>query len=378
MNETIRDDILDYKGIFYDSKKNTYTIDFFKTIEGKRVHIFGSNYPSENIALEYKRILLERKTQELAHHSSKQMSFAEFFEKFIEYRSHHVRYSSLSQANTVYHKYFMRHKDAPASTLLGHFEMNDVYQDVIYDNELSPSWKNRIIGILRGFTTCAFKWKIIDSETHQDLMSLLENVPEGKRKVERPIWTTHEEARFLSVIDNPTHKVMFTLFLELGARLGEFLGITWDVYDGKRGTIAICKQLLHGSQKHYELSEILKTKESYRVCKLKKETKEMLNDYKKVQPPSPYMFCSSLNPSQPFSKAAFRKYFNLYMEESGVKRITPHCVRHGRATKMLKVCKNMLEVKAVAKYMGHSPMILLNVYSHSDDSIIDKVLKRLG
>ena len=40
--------------------------------------------------------------------------------------------------------------------------------------------------------------------------------------------------------------------------------------------------------------------------------------------------------------------------------------------------ENMLEVKAVARYMGHSPTILLNVYSHSDDSIIDKVLKRLG
>lgn len=363
------------KGIYYDERKQSYTVDFFKTVKGKRIHVYGSNYPDIEVALKSKEVLLNRKIKEA--NNSKQVSFEEFFKKYIEYRSHHVRYSSLSQATTVYHKYFIEDKDKSVRDLLGFINLTRIYDEVIYDASLSPSWKNRIIGILRNMCSCAFKWKVIDSDTHQDDIALLENIPERRKKIERPIWSKNEETKFLGVINDPTHKVMFSLFLELGARISEFLGLTWDVYDGKKGTIAICKQLLHASQKTFVLSDILKTKESYRICKLRKEMKDMLNEYRKAQQKSSYLFCSNQDPALPYSKAAFRKLFHHYIDKAGIKRITPHCVRHAKATKLLKVCKNMIEVKAVAKYMGHSPTILLDVYSHSDDSIIDKVLKRL-
>ena len=374
MNETQAINGSNYTGIHFDESKGTYTVDFIKTINGKRVHIHGSNYPDIESALENKRFLLEKKNQSI---SLQEMTFEVFFSRFISYRSLHVRDSSISQATTVFNKYFKTRKQEKASALLDHQELEGIYENIIYDAEISASWKNRIIGVLRSMISFAFRCKIISSSSYQDGVALLENIPEGRRTIERSIWTKTEEERFLSYIDNPIHRVMFTLFIELGARIGEFLGLTWDVYDGRKGTITICKQLLHASQKTYVLSEQLKTKDSYRICQLRRETKEMLNAYRKENPDSIYMFVSSQDASLPFSKAAFRKAFEYYIQKSGVKRITPHCVRHARATKMLKVCKNMLEVKAVAKYMGHSPTILLDVYSHSDDALIDKVLKRL-
>lgn len=361
-------------GIYFDDAKKTFTVDLIKTIHGKRVHIHGSNYPDLESAITSKEELIKSKVNAF---STENISFELFFAKYVSYRKKHVRDSSISQAMTVYHKYFFSRRPENASSLLSYESLEIIYESIVYDSNLSSSWKNRIIGIIRGLAAFAFRHKVISSSTYQDIASLLENIPENRKKNERPIWNKTEEERFLSCIDNPTHKIMFNLFIELGTRLGEFLGLTWDVYDGKRGTITICKQLLHASQKTYVLSEQLKTKDSYRVCQLKRETKEILNNYRKTCANQQYMFVSPINPNLPFSKAAFRKTLEHYIKKSGVKRITPHCVRHARATKLLRVCKNMIEVKAVAKYMGHSPTILLDIYSHSDDAIIDKILKRL-
>lgn len=285
---TTQNTIANEKGIFFDEKKQTYGVDYCKTIQGKRVHIHGSNFLTKEEAMDEKRRLLRRKAKEMEIIAGKQISFESFFNRYLEYRSHHVRYSSLSQATTVYHKYFVSMKDRPIYDVINESEISAIYNEVIFDGNLCPSWKNRIIGIIRGFVSSAFKWKMISSETHQDLMSILENIPEGRCKVERPIWTKQEEQRFLSVIENPIHKIMFNLFLELGTRISEFLGITWDAYDGKKGCIHICRQLLHASQKRYVLSDVLKTKESYRTCKLKKEMKESINQYRKACESSPY------------------------------------------------------------------------------------------
>ena len=364
-------------GIHYDEIKQSYTVDFIKTIHGKRCHIYGSGYPTLEVAIKAKESLFKTKTDEENAKQGTQISLKTFFERYLQYRKRHVRYSSIKQAETTYHKYLSCYENEKASSILRIKYMMGIYESIIYDDKICPSWKNRIIGILRSMISIAFRWKIINADSYQETISTLENIPEDKRKVERPIWTSSEEERFMSTIDHHDHYVMFSLFLELGARLGEFLGLTWDIYDGKKGKITICKQLLHGSQKTFELSDRLKTKESYRVCKLRKKTKEMLNEYKKMHPDTKYIFSSNQDSTLPYSKAAFRKLFNHYIDLAKVKRITPHCVRHARATKMLKVCKNMLEVKAVARYMGHSATILLDVYSHSEDSVLDKVLKRL-
>ena len=364
-------------GIRFDEKKQSYTVDYIKTIHGRRCHIHGSNFPTLVEAIEAKEKLTKARIEEENAKQGAKINLKSFFERYLQYRKRHVRDSSIKQAETTYHKYLKSYDNEKASSIFQIEYMMGIYESIIYDDQICPSWKNRIIGILRSMVSIAFRWKIILPETYQETLSMLENIPEDKRKVERPIWNASEEERFMSVIDHHDHYVMFSLFLELGARLGEFLGLTWDVYDGKKGKITICKQLLHGSQKTFELSDHLKTKESYRVCKLKKDTKEMLNEYKKMHPDTKYIFSSNQDHALPFSKAAFRKLFNHYIKLAKVKRITPHCIRHARATKMLKVCKNMLEVKAVARYMGHSATILLDVYSHSEDSVLEKVLKRL-
>lgn len=364
-------------GIKFEEDKGTYKIDLIRTVDGRRVHIYASNIADYSTAVKTKEKLLQERIRESQLKVQNQMSFQDFFKQYKNYRRLHVRESSIRQAETVVHKYFGGDYEASAGNVLSYPSMIGIYRKVVHDEHLSDVWKNKIIGVLRSFNANAFKWKVIDSETYQDVMGALENIPESHRRAEKLIWSASEEKRFLSCIEDPFHKVMFTLFMELGARLGEFLGLTWDVYDAKKGCIKICKQLINASQKNYVLSDKLKTKDSYRVCKLSKPTKTLLDEYHATRASNIYMFPSLQNASLPFSKAAFRKQFEKYIALSKVRRITPHAIRHAKATKLLRVCRNMLEVKAIARFMGHSASILMDIYSHSEDATIEAVLKRL-
>ena len=307
-----------------------------------------------------------------------EQTFSSFFADYISYRSTRVRESSIIQAKTVYGKYLTSLHHKGIKEAFSEKNMRGVYSNIV-SLTICDSWKNRIIGILRSMCKTAFAWKKIPSESYQDVMSILDNVPESKPKpLEKVIWTKKEEAKFLSSIHDQPTKVMFTLFIALGARLSEFLGLTWDCFDARKGTITIKQQLAHNSQKHFELIYFLKTKESYRVCKLDKDTRDILLDYRKsVAKPKGFIFRSPADPSMPMSKACFRNKLKKYIKISKVRPITPHGVRHTKASNLMKVCINMIDVIAVAKYMGHTPSVLLNTYSHEQEKTIDAIIKRL-
>ena len=307
-----------------------------------------------------------------------QESFDSFFDAYLKYRSLHVRESSLTQAKTVRNKYLIEWAGKPFDQALNPKNVGDVYRIIAENETLCPAWKNRIFGVLKSMVTYAFKTKRIESSTYQDCMAIIDYLPENRfDKKEKQIWTPREEGKFLAAIVDENHKVMFRLFIELGARISEFLGLTWDCFDGRKGSITIKQQLLHNSQKTFVVSPMLKSNESYRTCRIDPELKNDLMAYRKrVGHNKGFMFRSPADDSMPLSKMAFRCLFKKYIRLSGVKRITPHAIRHARASKLLKACRNMLDVVAVARYMGHSPSMLMDTYSHSQESTINAIIKR--
>ena len=44
----------------------------------------------------------------------------------------------------------------------------------------------------------------------------------------------------------------------------------------------------------------------------------------------------------------------------------------------MKVCKNMDEIKAAAKFMGHSVTMMMETYAHSEEKTIETLIKRMS
>lgn len=354
-------------------KDGRYLIDCIKVRNGKRIHIFSSGYLTLEDAIADLPHVIEEKTSI----SNIGLTFGEFLKRFTDYRLLHVRHSSVQFGSSVARVYLKEWSRLDVKVALTYENMSKVYSTLLSKN-CSPEWKNRAFGVIRQMAETAFKWKLVDANVYQDALAILENIPENRKaKKEKLIWTKKEIEKFLSVIEDKHDKILFELFLALGARIGEFMGLTWDCVDLKKGCIEIKQQLIYADVGKWVLSDELKTRESYRVCRLPNKIINMLKEYKEEGNGEGFLFHSALSKDYPLSKASFRHKFYRYIELSGVKRVTPHSIRHRKATDLMAVCKNMEEVKAAARYLGHSATMMIDTYGHSGKSATDAILRRL-
>ena len=355
----------------------TFTIDCVKTIAGRRIHIFASGYKTlEEAQIDQPRVI-EKRIHPRGSARILGSSLASFLKEYEEYRLLHVRNSTVSFGRSAIRSFFLYDQNAPVSAAFQYDYMRDVYQKILL-REGTPEWKNRVFGIFRHMAETAFKWRCLSADAYQDVVSIFENIPENRgAKKERPIWTKKERERFLDVIDDDEDRLIFELFIALGCRIGEFAGLTWDCFDSRKGTIEIKQQLVYQNKGKWVLTPLLKTRESYRICRLPNRVVEMLKEYGREHPKVGFLFLSKERESYPLSKATIRRKLLQYCDKAGVKRITPHCIRHGKATDLMRVCKDMQEVKAAARFLGHSATIMVDTYGHSSDSATNAVLKRL-
>lgn len=355
----------------------TFIIDCVKTIQGKRIHIYSSGYLSQEEALLAMPRLIAAKTSFYSNLRSRQMTLDTFLKQYEEYRLLHVRPSSVAFGRSAAKTFFIDALSLNVSDAFCFTRIKAVYQNILA-HQGGAAWKNRCIGVFRQMAEAAFKWKLLDAESYQDALSVLENIPENRgAKKNRPIWNKKEKDAFLSVIHDEEDKLLFELLITLGARIGEFAGLTWDCYNPKAGTIEIKQQLVYQNVGKWVLSSDLKTRESYRICKLSSYMNDALKKYRERSGGFGFIFKSKTEENAPMSKAVIRRKMYRYIELSGVKRITPHCLRHAKATDLMRVCRDMEEVKAAARYLGHSATMMVDTYGHSQEAATLAVLRRL-
>jgi integrase len=74
-----------------------------------------------------------------------------------------------------------------------------------------------------------------------------------------------------------------------------------------------------------------------------------------------------------YTPSGLNYYFNLYIKEIGLPKITLHGLRHTHATLLLKMGVN---TKIVSERLGHSTInMTLDTYSHVLDDIQDEVVQ---
>lgn len=367
-------------GIFY--RDGSWVIDTIKTIRGKRVHVYHKGMASFEEAKEMLPTLLEKRLS-MASASYGAPYFEDFIEEFKNYRLNHVRPSTVMQIDSMVRIHMSVFVGRPISETFYPAFITKWYVGLLRDQNVSNTWKNKIISATKKMFEMAWKWKYIEPHDWTDIANLLETVQESKRKGrEKQIWTPNQLRKFLSVLPpSSSDEAMFHLFCTLGARISEFTGLTWECFDKKKGTIEIKQQVLYHGLHHFVLTGELKTSESYRVCKLDSQTLSLLLSYQQRQAPKdPKEFIFPSTPRdrfRPTAKTTLRRRMQIYMDAAKVPHITPHGVRHTKATMLMAVCKNMAEVKAAARYLGHSATMMMDTYGHAKEDSTTAILSRL-
>lgn len=194
----------------------------------------------------------------------------------------------------------------------------------------------------------------------------------GKAKAdERPFWTMEEFNSFLDAVSNKHESwIGFQILFWTGIRVGELLALKVEDIDFNEKTIRIDESYTRLGNK--DIISSPKTESSVRTVNIHDELAECIEEYiaSMYKPKS----CSRLFEGR--TKHFFEHEMDRGIKESGVKRITVHCLRHSHATMLVDLGFNAYEI---AQRLGHGRVsTTIETYCHPNEDAQKKIASSLG
>lgn len=224
----------------------------------------------------------------------------------------------------------------------------------------------------RSIKTYYWKIKIILNSAIEDSIitkNLTEKIviPTEKKKTEKRALTQYELDDLLSKIKNRNHYIISVLAGKCGLRRGEILGLTWDDIDLENLKITIKQQLKIDKTGSIEIGE-LKSKNSNRVVPISSKIVSILNKFKQENPINKdrrlFVYKNPIGISSGLIKSFKQAGYDISLHE----------LRHTYTTLLIA---NGIDLKTVAKLLGHDVEETYRTYSHFTDEMMDKAAERI-
>ena len=226
--------------------------------------------------------------------------------------------------------------------------------------DLSPKTKNRMIDIIKN--TCSYANKVYDLP---DPSKILDRFRQTKKEFD--IWTPDEYFRFEAAL-SPTFADCVPFFRTLfftGMRKGEARALMVDDLDVENGTLSINKSM----RKYKSSLKAPKTPSGVRKIRLDINTLELLKPLKSHEK---WLF----GDYKPISRDRVDRAFKYGIENSGVKKIRIHDLRHSHASLLIGKGVNLI---VISKRLGHSSInMTLSTYAHLMKDAEDQAIEMLN
>jgi integrase len=167
-------------------------------------------------------------------------------------------------------------------------------------------------------------------------------------------------------LENITNYTLILLLAYTGLRKGEAYGLRWENIDFEAKTLTVDRT------RDNKGVRTPKTKNSYRSILIDNDLAAQLKIYRtwcketKLSfglrlTDDDYIFISYQSGS-PVTDNTLMYCFDRIIKNTGIKRITPHGLRHTHATLLIG---QRIPVKVIADRLGNTPQMILDIYGHS-------------
>ena len=198
---------------------------------------------------------------------------------------------------------------------------------------LSARTQKNIIATLKTAVRAAIDAKLAPA----DALVGFKNVRAPKR--ERRVLTREEMLKLIQAAGKYKHGLIIRLLVVTGARIGEILGLTWDMIDFKKKTITIDQAVDVQARK---LKAETKTENSRRTIELDEETVRLLAEHKKQQAGQKVQairkeksLVFQAEEGKPVKYSAVHDTLHRALREAGLPHIRIHDIRHSVVTFLL-------------------------------------------
>lgn len=322
---------------------NTYYIDYIDNT-GKRIR--KSLGTSNKKLAEIKRAEIETELAKGRLGFATDIELSEFIKKYLEY-------SRVNKSKETYNADKKALEDL--ITYIGNINLSQITIEklegwkmwLIEARNLSKTSANIKIRHVKSAFSKALEWKYLESNPAQKLKQF-------KTPIGRPDFLTEEQfQKFLSHVDNQTHKAVFILLYLTGMRLSEVANLTWDDVNFEEMTITI------------------RSKKDWHTKNYKER---VIPIHSKLLPFLEHLKSESPNKVIPYAKRTIEDIFSKYSKLSGIK-ITPHLLRHSIATAM---ASKGVSLQAIKEILGHSDYSTTLIYAKLVDDYKRKALESVN
>lgn len=250
--------------------------------------------------------------------------------------------------------------DMPIESLSRPF-LSRLRADLAQDDRFSTKTKNLAISYLKSLLKYANDVYGIPTNytTLKPLKKTDEEIIEESKK-ELNVWTVEEFNQFIACVDHPVYNAFFRFLFWTGCRRGEAIALQKEDAHNKTVTFRYSQRLKRDGLKP------TKTKVA-RTIAIDDDTWSRITS---LQSEGTYLFGGTGLAPNPITY-----HFKKAIEQSGVKPIRVHDLRHSHATWLINSGVNIV---AVSKRLGHKDITTtLNVYTHllqsTDNDMMNKI-----
>ncbi|QAS52843.1 tyrosine-type recombinase/integrase [Halobacillus litoralis] len=332
-------------------------------VTGRYIQKRFSGYTSKTQARqEKKRIELEVKQG--TYLVDQDITLGDFLKEWLNHKGKHVTEGTMSHYRPYINKHLIPY--------LGHVEIGklkpshiqQLYDYYVEEELLTNQSIKHMHRVLHNAYNTAIKWEYVAKNP------CLGATPPAPEKRMMQTWDEVDIETFLE--ENKEHRLytFYLLSLSTGMRKGELLGLTWNNIDFTNNMLAVTQAIRKKKGGGYEIGKV-KTKHAERTISLFDHVNEALKKHKREQmaykmsnrqsyKDADLVFATSNGTH--FNPHNIQRYWMKSLEESAVKTIRFHDMRHTHATLLLKMG---VHPKVVQERLGHSSItVTLDLYSH--------------
>ncbi|MCO4849672.1 tyrosine-type recombinase/integrase [Bacillus vallismortis] len=253
--------------------------------------------------------------------------------------------------------------------LLGKYKLTDLDKTTykrVYINTLLKEYKPSTVQLFHRLFKVAINAAVDDEILTRNRFN---KITIENDEVSDNFYTAAELKQFLSAAkqyENITNYTLIFLLSYTGMRKGEALGLKWEDLDFDNKTLTINRTRDNKGVRSP------KTKRSYRTILIAEELIEQLKSYRKWCKEIKFTYGLYLSDEDfifisfqsglPVTDNTIMYSMRRLSKETGLKKITPHGLRHSHATILIS---KQTPVKVIADRLGNTPQMILDIYGHS-------------
>lgn len=270
------------------------------------------------------------------------------------------------QTQELYDSYLRTH----IMPLLGHIPLAkltahdiEMFLNALHDKGLAAGTVKRIFSVVNAALNAAETKELIAKNAANKVEK-----PQVSRRRELVVWDPAYVSVFLEQTKQASrYWIAIYLAVMTGMRQGEILGLRWSDIDFEKRTLIIQQTV----NRHGEIKQGGKTKQSMRSVALSPETIEVLQEHRKLimmeraALGSAYedhglVVCTQFG--APVKQRTLQKVWTSFLKKTGAPQITFHDLRHTHASLLIK---QGVHIKVISERLGHSSVsITMDTYGH--------------